>query len=261
MKFSTVLLAATASAAVVERSNGDIVKVLASVQSGVEKLDSAANSYNGDKAPLIKASDALIQTIKDGKTKVDATGKLSPLEGTELVQPTNELNDEAKKLVKDLTSKRDQVEKAGECDTVREKLQAISSNSQALIKAVVAKVPESLSDIAAGLSKKVTDTLNEAADAFSEANCKNSGGDGGDNTSKPSGGDKTTSAPGGDQTSTPAGGDQTSTPAGATTSCPPGGATETSMVVGPSGTPPVVAGAASFAPAAALAAVAAAFAL
>lgn len=261
MKFSLVAIAATgAAAAVVERDGTLVNGVIASVQSGIEKLDSAVNSYNGDKGPLVSASDALVAAIKAGKTKVDGSGELSDTDAVALIDPVNKLTAASKKLVDDLTSKRDQVEKAGECDTVRGQLQDISTNSEALVKSIVSKVPDSLQSTAASLSAGVKKQLDQANSNFSEANCKNASGGG--STSAPGGG--STSAPGTEtsapatETSAPA--TETSAPAtetGSATGTPTGGETPTAT-----NTPPVItAGAASFAPAAALAAVAAAFAL
>lgn len=262
MKFSLIAIAATGvAAAVVERDGKLVNEVVSSVQAGIQKLDSAVNSYSGDKGPLVSASEALVSAIKDGKTKVDGSSDLSDSDALALVDPVTKLKDASKKLVDDLSSKRDQVEKAGECDTVRGQLQQISTNSDALVKSIVSKVPDSLQSIAASLSAGVKQQLDRANTAFSEANCKNASGG---STSAPGGG--STSAPTGTETSAPATetsapATETSTPAGtetgSATGTPTGGETPTAT-----NTPPVItAGAAAFAPAAALAAVAAAFAL
>ena len=258
MKFSLVAIAATgAAAAVVERDGKLVNGVIADVQASIEKLDSAVKSYSGDKGPLVDASEALVKVIKDGKTKVDGSGDLTQTDALALIDPVKDLTSASKTLVDDLTSKRDQVEKAGECDTVRGELKDISTNSDALVKSIVSKVPDALQDIAASLSAGVKKELDEANENFSEANCKNASGGG--SSSAPGG--SSTSAPG-TETSAPA--TETSAPAtetgsatGTPTPTPTGGETPTAT-----NTPPVItAGAAAFAPAAAMAAVAAAFAL
>lgn len=263
MKFSLVALAATGVAAAVVERDGKLVNgVIADVQSGIEKLDSTVKSYSGDKGPLVSASEALVSSIKSGKTKVDGSGDLSQDDALALITPVQDLTKASETLVNDLKSKRDQVEKAGECDTVRGQLQQISSNSDALVKSIVSKVPEALQGTAASLSAGVKKQLDAANEDFSEANCKNASGGG--STSTQGGGGSTSSAPGTEtsapatETSAPA--TETSAPAtesGSATGTPTGGETPTAT-----NTPPVItAGAAAFAPAAALAAVAAAFAL
>lgn len=248
MKFSVIALATVVSATVVERDFAPYGKVLDAVGQNIQKLDTAVTGFNGDKQSLLDAAAALIKSLSDGKTTVDGLDKLTEVDAASLVQPVNDLNDKGNKLVTDLKAKRDTVSKAGECATVRKSVGDINTNSQALISAVVAKVPAGFQDLAKSLAGKLTTTLNQAQDDFSEANCKDSTG-GGSSSAAPS-----STAPTGSPSSaapTPTG------TLGPTTQAPPASSGPTK----PTTTPPVTAGASAFAPAGALALAIAALAL
>lgn len=246
MKFSVVALATVASASVVERDFAPYKKVLDAVGSGISNLDSAVNSYSGDKKPLLDASDALVKAISSGKTTVDGLDPLTDIDATGLVAPVTDLNTKGDALVADLKKKRDTVSKAGECATVRKSVADINTNSQALIKSVIGKVPPAFQALAAQLAGKLTTTLNQASDDFSEANCKDSTGGGSSSAAPPA---SSSAAPPASSSAAPSGGSSSAKPTGSATPTP----TPTPT---PSGTkPPTVptAGAAAFAPAGALA--------
>lgn len=264
MKFSLALACLAAEAIAYQplavRDISTITGVLNNVKTSLQNLDSAVKSATDDPAPLLKASNALLDTLKSGKTKVDGTSDLSLTDAVSLTQPVQDLTKLGQTLADDLKGIRTKVEKLGECDVVRTQISSINSGSQALIKSVVSKVPEEARDIANQLSAGLTKVLEQSQADFSEANCKNSGGGGGGSptsapgggsSSAPAGGASTTAAAPG-TTSAPAGGDVTSAPAGGVTSAPGTGVTV--VPTGTAGSPPVVtAGAAIFAPAGALA--------
>lgn len=263
MKFSLALACLAAEVIayqpLVDRDLATVKGVLDTVKTSLQNLDSTVKTSTDDPAPLLKASNALLDALKSGKAKVDGSGDLSLTDAVGLTTPVQDLTKLGQTLVDDLKAIRPKVEKLGECDVVRTQISSINSGSQALIKSVVSKVPEDARDIANQLSAGLVKVLEQSQADFSEANCKGSGGGGGSPSSAPGGG--ASSAPAGGasssaappaSTSAPAGGDVTSAPVGGATSAP-----GTGVIVTPTGTagsPPVVtAGAAMFAPAGALA--------
>ncbi|OAQ61276.1 cell wall protein [Pochonia chlamydosporia 170] len=259
MKFSIALACLAVEALAyqpVVRDLKAITGVLDNVKSDLQNLDAVVKKDgNGkDPEPLLKASNALLQTLKKGKTTVDGSSELALTDAVALTQPVQDLTKLGQTLTDDLKSIRPNVEKLGECQVVRTQISSINAGSQALIKSVVGKVPEEARDIANQLSAGLTKVLEQAQDDFSEQNCKGSGGGG--SPSSGSGGSPS-SAPGGGSSSPP---EVTTTAAPGTTSAPGGGVTSapsTGVTVAPTGTagtPPVVtAGAAEYAPAGALA--------
>lgn len=254
MKFSVIACAITGALAVntnvlVDRDASTVTGILSTVKKNLESLDSAVKSYSGDKAPLLKASNTLISTLKDGKTKVDASSELSLDDAVTLTGPVKDLTKTGQGLADDLKAFKSTVEKEGECELVRTQVGNVNDASQALIKAVVGKVPEEAQQIAQQLSAGLVKVLQDSVSEFSEQNCKDSG-----NGGSPSGGASSSAAAptGGASTSAgsaPTGADSSSVAPGTPTPTP----IETPTAGGPSqptGTePPVVtAGAAHMAP-------------
>lgn len=242
MKFAlaTVALAATVLA-------GPTDDILKGIQSDIQALDKAVQAYSGDKGPLVSAADKLVSDIKTGTGKISGGPDLTVGDAATLVPLVQGINKDGETLTNDLISKKDQVQTAKECSTVRGVATNLNSASQDLIKAIVAKTPESLQSVAQGLAGDLTKTLQKAQDAFSEANCKDASGGG----STPSGSSK----PSGSSTpasSTPAG----SAPASSTPATKPTGSASQSA---PATVPTGAAGA--LAPGALIAAAVAALAL
>ncbi|KAG5984183.1 hypothetical protein E4U55_005796 [Claviceps digitariae] len=275
MKFSAVLVClasqamARRSLTLAERDSSTISGVLQNVQSDIQNLDSAVKAGVTDPEPLLKASNALVKTLRDSKAKVDSSSDLTLTDAVKLTQPVQDMAKTSQDLVDNLKAMRGAIEKLGYCDAVRTQTASINDGSQALIKSVVSKVPQEAQDIASQLSAGLVKILNQAQDDFSETNCKNSAGTG---NMKPSGGDqpKATSVPSGTASMSTA---MASTPSSSSSaadttiaptyaaSCSPTVTGTGGMTAGPSSTssPPVTAGAAAFAPAGALALAVAAF--
>ncbi|KAK2589981.1 hypothetical protein QQS21_012335 [Conoideocrella luteorostrata] len=261
MKFSVAVacLAVEAMARqpiVAERDLATIKGILDSVKTDLQNLDQAAKTATDDPEPLLKASNALIKSLKDGKSKADSSSDLTLTDAVGLTQPVQDLTKLGQTLADDFKALRPRVEKLGECDVVRTQISSISSGSDDLIKAVISKVPEAARDIANQLSAGLTKVLKQTQEDFSEQNCKSGGGGGGSPTS---GSGSPTSAPAG-SSSAPAstGGSAPSSSAAAPSSSAPvvtgTGGIPTPVPTSTGGSPPVVtAGAALFAPAGALA--------
>ncbi|KAG6018341.1 hypothetical protein E4U43_003359 [Claviceps pusilla] len=270
MRVSTVLLwlasqaLASRSLSLAERDLSTVSGVLQNVQSDIQNVDSAVKTGGTDPEPLLKASNALVKTLKDSKTKVDGSNDLRLTDAVKLTQTVQDTTKSAQDLVDNLKAMRGTIEKLGYCDAVRTQTSSINDGSQALIKSVISKVPEEAQDIASQLSAGLVKVLKQVQEDFSEQNCKNSAG-----AAKPSDNDQPTSSPPATGASTPV----TSSPYGTSTStssnaaettaapkscsCCPTATGTGGMTMGPSGTnsPPVPAGAAraAFAPAGALA--------
>lgn len=245
MKFSNavVLAAATGTYAQITVIQG----VLTEVGGGIDGLNSAASSFNGDVDAVKSKADALVSAIKSGKTKVDGSSDLTLNDALGLTDPVQALTKKGQSLADNFKAKRSDVEKAGACGTVRTELKDINDNSQALIKSVVSKVPKDAQTIAESLAAGLTKVLNQAQDDFSESNCKNSGNSG--SSSSKTGGSSQTSAAA--STTAAATGGQTSASAPATTLAPTSAAPSGNGTTG-GNPPPVTAGASFLAPAGAL---------
>ncbi|KAG5927213.1 hypothetical protein E4U42_002441 [Claviceps africana] len=276
MKFSAVLVClasqalASGSSPLAERDFDTVSDVLQHVQSDIQGLDSAVKAGGTDPEPLLKASNALIQTLKDSKTKVDGSSDLALTDAVKLTQPVQDMTKVSQDLVDDLSKVKSTIEKLGYCDAVRMQTSKINDGSQALIKAVVGKVPQEAQDIASQLSAGLVKILKQAQDDFSEQNCKGSSAGA---AKQPAGGDH--QATGGAAPQTPATHASTSAPASANPETPTAvaEASHACMCSSPAPTPtgmgtgtgamtarpsstnpvPVTAGAALFAPAGAVA--------
>lgn len=242
MKFSAAVVLAAAAGTYAQ---SDVLNpIFTKVGSAIDDLATAAGSFNGDVAPVKSKADALVATIKSGVTTASGSKDLDLNGALGLTTPVQGLTKKGQALADAFKAKLSDVQKAGACGTVRTELSDINTNSQALIKAVVSKVPEAAQSIAQQLADGLTKVLNQAQSDFSEANCKDSGSPSGSKT----GGSSQTSAPAtktGGQTSAPG-----TTLAPTTTAAPTGGNGGNGTATGT--TPPITAGAAFLAPAGAL---------
>lgn len=216
MKYGTVLsltLAAITSASIGERDSAPYKKVVESITSSVESLDSAVQGYDGnDKTPVIDASDALVKSLDDGKTTIDGLDSLSASDAGPLSGSLTTLSSKSQTLTDDLKGKRGDVEKAGECDAVRKALGDINTSAQALVDAAVGKIPKGLQSLAQGFVSQFTNSFKETQDYFSTSNCVNGGGGGGgsNSTSSSTGGSGSSSTAG--STTSPTSGQTTASP-------------------------------------------------
>ncbi|UNI22326.1 hypothetical protein JDV02_008225 [Purpureocillium takamizusanense] len=274
MKFLTLACLATSAVAgvvepptrVFERDLATVTGAISNVGNEIDNLDKAAKGFSGDQKPVVAAAEKLVSALKDGKSKVAGSDDLSLADALGLQEPVKALQAKAETLEKDFKAKIPEIQKAGACGTVRQKLSDINENSQALITAVVSKVPKDAQPIAKSLADGLTQVLNKAQDDFSEANCKDSAGGGSSSAS----GSATPSATGSGSATPSATGSGSATPSAtgsATGSAvvPTGSATTSAKPTGtgvptkaPTQSPPVTAGAAVMAPAGVLAAVVAA---
>lgn len=177
MKFLTLSSLATGAfaAALHGRDIGTITAAMTAAGQGIVGLDNAVKAFNGDVAAVLAASSSLVQTLKDGKAKVDPTGELSLGDALGLQTPAQDLQAKGDALLADITAKRPAIAAAGLCETTFTQTTAINDASKDLINTVVSKVPAAAQGIAQGIVAGLLKDLQAAQDAFSPANCKNTG--------------------------------------------------------------------------------------
>lgn len=178
MKFSIALVCLAVKAIalqpfLVERDLATINGVLDDVKSNLQNLSTAVKSSTDDPAPLLFASNGLIKSLKDGKTKVDGTADLSFLDSIALIRPVQDITNLGSSLTSNLKGIKDKIERLNECAVVRLQVASISSGSQALIQSVNSKIPESARGIANQLTVKLSEVLQQSQNDFSEQNCQN----------------------------------------------------------------------------------------
>lgn len=203
MKYSLTVAALAAGAyatnlprVVLERDLATIQGVIGDVSTKLTALNDAAQSFSGDAGALTSASSDLSSTIKSGTSTVQGTDALTLTDAVSLQSTVQGLQSNAQTLVTNLAGKKSAIEQAGLCDTVLQQSQGLSTDSQALIDAVVSKVPQEAQSIAQNLVAGFTSTLQQNQANFAQGNCTNASGGGG------GGGASSSSAP----TSTAAGG-------------------------------------------------------
>ncbi|OAA50824.1 cell wall galactomannoprotein Mp2/allergen F17-like protein [Beauveria brongniartii RCEF 3172] len=187
MKYSIIACAVTGALAlntnlVAPRDADTVISILGDVKKNLEALDSSVKSYSGDQAPLLKASKDVVSALTDGKTKVEGSDELDLNGAIKLTGPVQDLTKSGEALTSGLKEFRPTVEKESACTIFRTQVGSVNDASQALIKAVIAKVPEEAQSIASQLVAGLTKVLQEAVDVFSESNCKDSGNAGASST-------------------------------------------------------------------------------
>ncbi|KAK2602942.1 hypothetical protein N8I77_009436 [Diaporthe amygdali] len=187
MKYSLTVAALAAGACatnlprvILERDLATIQGVIGDVSTKLQALNTAAQGFSGDASALTSASSDLSSTIKSGTSTVQGTDALTLTDAVSLQSTVQGLQGNAQTLVDNLSSKKSAIEQAGLCDTVLQQSQGLSTDSQALIDAVVSKVPQEAQSIAQNLVAGFTATLQQNQANFAQGNCTNaSGGSGG----------------------------------------------------------------------------------
>lgn len=170
---------------VLERDLATIQGVIGDVSTKLEALNSAAQSFSGNADALTSASSDLSSTIKSGTSTVQGTGALTLTDAVSLQSTVGTLQTNAQTLVNNLASKKSAIEQAGLCDTILQQSKSLSTDSQALIDAVVSKVPQEAQSIAQNLVAGFTSTLQQNQANFAQGNCTNASGGGGGGSSSP----------------------------------------------------------------------------
>lgn len=202
MKYSLTLAALAAGVCatnlprvVLERDLATIQGVIGDVSTKLTALNDAAQSFSGDASGLTSASSDLSSTIKSGTSTVQGTDALTLTDAVSLQSTVQGLQTNAQTLVDNLASKKSAIEQAGLCDTVLQQSQGLSTDSQALIDAVVGKVPQEAQSIAQNLVAGFTATLQQNQANFAQGNCTNASGGGGGGSTPTTGSGSSPSSP------------------------------------------------------------------
>lgn len=183
MKFTTLPLLAlgvSARSLITERDLATVQQVISSVGSGISALNDAVTAFDGsDATALTDASTSLTQTITDGTATVSATDALTLQDALSLTNTVQDLTAQSQTLTDNLNGKKSAIEAAGLCATVRDQAAQLSSGSQALIDAIVSKVPTDAQTIAGQLASGLTDVLAQNSANFAEGSCVDAAGGGG----------------------------------------------------------------------------------
>lgn len=176
MKFSTNAVVAlftvgAYSAAIETRDAKAVEGVIAAVQSKIDGLTSAAQSFSGSIQPVLDASNALIDSITAGTTTVQGSSNLSVSEALAIVAPVKELRTHAQTLDDEVKGKISTIESVKGCGLTRTQLGKISDDAHALIDAIVAKVPAAVQGVAKDQASKITAILDDAKAAVAEGKC------------------------------------------------------------------------------------------
>lgn len=176
MKFLTLTSLATGAfaGALIQRDLATIKTVMAGIGNDLVSLDTAVKGFSGDPTQILTTSNTLIKDLKDGKAKVDPTTELSLTDALGLQAPAKDLQTKGDALLADFKAKRDALAAAGLCGPALQQATSINDASKDLINSVVSKVPADAQSIAQGIVAPLLKDLQDAQDAFSPANCKDS---------------------------------------------------------------------------------------
>ncbi|KID99918.1 cell wall protein, partial [Metarhizium majus ARSEF 297] len=177
MKFLalTTLASGAYAGVLVQRDLATIQAAMTSTGQGLDGLDTAIKGFSGDPAPVLAASNSLIQALKDGKAKIDPSSDLTLADALGLQAPASDLQKKGDALLADLKAAVPTIEKAGMCEVTFTQTSDLNTAAKALIDSVVSKVPTAAQSIAQGIVAGLLKDLQDAQDAVGPANCKSSG--------------------------------------------------------------------------------------
>lgn len=163
-------LALGVSAGPVEKRAGDLqvfLGIFSSIQDQTDALDNTIKAYTGGEgADVQSASDKLVSIIADGVTAANGQEELSFSDGISLTNPVLALVDHIKAAISDIVDKKDLFVENCLGPTVLASLEAQYSGAQDLAKAVTAKVPADLQEVAAQLAAQISDAIQTGVTAY-----------------------------------------------------------------------------------------------
>ncbi|OAQ22916.1 hypothetical protein K457DRAFT_130921 [Linnemannia elongata AG-77] len=177
MKFAipiTILAAISGAYSMVIKRDTPVKKVITDLTAAFDKLDAAANAFDGNFQPVVDATDYVISLIGSGQTTTEGAAVIGLGDAAALLDPVKELDNHVKTLFNDVKGRVDNAEKAKQCDVTREKLATVSSTGQKLIDTILGKVS---SAFAKAQAKPYFDDIKNLLDQFqvlfAEGNCVN----------------------------------------------------------------------------------------
>ncbi|KAJ2896077.1 hypothetical protein MKZ38_005905 [Zalerion maritima] len=173
---TAVGLSSSAGASLSERDLATINSVITQINTDLSALDTAVEAFSSDGTQVTSASSTLLSDLMSGTTTVSNTEAITLQEAIGLQQSTAALQTTSTSLMSNLEMKKSAFEQANLCDTVRDQVSELSTQSQNLINAVVSKVPEAAQQVASQLVSEFTATLQQSEASFSTGNCSNANG-------------------------------------------------------------------------------------
>jgi hypothetical protein len=162
-----------------ERDLNTIQGVIGQVSNQMQALNIAAQNFNGDANSLTSAASNLVNTIRSGTSTIQGTTQLSLNDAASLQSTVGILQTEAQSIAQNLASKKSIIERADLCTTILQESQVLATDAQALISAIVSKVPQEAQGFAENLVGGFTNTLRQNEANFAPGNCNNANGNNG----------------------------------------------------------------------------------
>ncbi|KAF9899230.1 hypothetical protein EC991_009276 [Linnemannia zychae] len=177
MKFATlftILAAIPCAYSIVIKRDTPVKKAITDITAAFDKLDFAANGFNGDIQPVIDAADYVISLIASGQTVTDGAAPIGLGDASTLLNPFKELDNHAKALFDNIKGRVGDIEKAHQCGVTHEKLDIIRSTAQKLIDTIFSKVTSAFfKSQARPYTDDIKRILDQSQDLFAEGNCVN----------------------------------------------------------------------------------------
>ncbi|KAE9973599.1 hypothetical protein Vi05172_g12627 [Venturia inaequalis] len=150
-----------------------ISKVLNDIITQCKKLVATSARFTGDAVdavPILDDSGTLLKMLKDGQAKVSGTETIGLKDSIEVLYPVYNLNTAVDGVVKSLMDKKPMFDKVGVTLVVADRLEDEKTAAQALITAVVSKLPAYLPGvIGTTAAQPIMDKLEKATNAFKPA--------------------------------------------------------------------------------------------
>ena len=182
MKASFILaipaLALTASAEPIPRMKRDDAASLSTVADRISdamvRLDEEVKPFGDDAVPVLKGVRELIETIENSTKQVaDMSNPVPVNDITNLPKLLTMLQTSGKTLLKDLSEKKTQVEKARICGPASAQMLYVETLSGRLIDATLRKLPQPAQAILKTQTEGLSQIIREGAAVFGPSNCRN----------------------------------------------------------------------------------------
>ncbi|KAG5921093.1 hypothetical protein E4U61_007167 [Claviceps capensis] len=177
MKFTTSLTLFSAFTGAYALSHHEkratpMTEAISNIAAGVSHLHEAAETFDGNIAPVVTSSDKLIELLASGQHVAESCEPINLGDAISLISPCKSLDRKSKMLVKLFKDRIDAVKAARACNTTREKMTTIAVHANKLVETVVNKMT---SPLARSTAKKMTGDIKTRFDnmmnTFSEKNC------------------------------------------------------------------------------------------
>ncbi|KAF2434003.1 hypothetical protein EJ08DRAFT_676381 [Tothia fuscella] len=147
-----------------------ISKILNDIITQCNKLVATAGKFNGepiDAVPILDDSGELLKMLKEGQVTISGTEAIGLIDSIVVLYPVYNLNTAVDGVVKILIDKKAMFDKAGVTMVVADRLDEEKVAAQALVTAVVSKLPAYLPGvIGTTAAQPILDKLDKAAAAF-----------------------------------------------------------------------------------------------